>query len=64
MRYTMYDFYESTDTLKFWTEKWAINKTFCFSSNFDEKLGEIVEHMGNYNITNFHQNQLNNKFFY
>ena len=27
---TMYDFHNSTDTLKFWTEKWAINKTFLF----------------------------------
>ena len=27
---TMYDFHDSTDTLKFWTEKRAINKTFLF----------------------------------
>ena len=27
---TMYDFHNSTDTLKFWTEKWAFNKTFLF----------------------------------
>ena len=27
---TMYDFHNSTDTLKFWTEKRAINKTFLF----------------------------------
>ena len=34
---TMYNFHNSTDTLKFWTEKQAINKTFfCFSFNFDE----------------------------
>ena len=33
----MYDFHESTDTLKFWAEKEAINKTFLFSSDFDEK---------------------------
>ena len=34
---TMYDFHNSTDTLKFWTEKQAIYKTFyCFSSDFDE----------------------------
>ena len=32
----MYDFHDSTDTLKFLTEKRAINKTFCFSSDFDE----------------------------
>ena len=25
---TLYDFHNSTDNLKFWTEKWAINKTF------------------------------------
>ena len=28
---TMYDFHDSTDTLKFWTEKRAINKTFLLS---------------------------------
>ena len=27
---TMYDFHNSSDTLKYWTEKWAINKTFLF----------------------------------
>ena len=27
---TMYDFHDSTDILKFWAEKWAINKTFLF----------------------------------
>ena len=36
---TMYDFHNSTDTLKFWTEKWAINKTFSFILM---KLGEVV----------------------
>ena len=30
MAHTMYDFHDSTDTLKFWTEIWAINKTFLF----------------------------------
>ena len=29
-RRTMYDFHNSTDTLKFWTEKRDINKTFLF----------------------------------
>ena len=29
-RSTMYNFHDSTDTLKFWTEKRAINKTFLF----------------------------------
>ena len=33
---TMYNFQDSTDTLIFWTHKWAINKNFCFSSDFDE----------------------------
>ena len=33
---TMYDFHNSTDNLKFWTEKRAINNFFCFSSDFDE----------------------------
>ena len=28
--YTVYDFHNSTDTLKFWTEKRAINKTFLY----------------------------------
>ena len=28
--HSMYDFHDSTDTLKFWTEKWAINKTYLF----------------------------------
>ena len=31
----MYDFHDSTDTLKFSTEKWAINKTFSFFIEFD-----------------------------
>ena len=54
----MYDFHNSTDTLKFWTEKQAINKTFfSFSSDF----GEIVVHMDNYNFTKLHQNQMKNK---
>ena len=43
----MYDFNDSTDTLKFWTEKWAINKTFLF----------FIHH----NYTKFHQNQMKNK---
>ena len=29
-RHTMYDFHNSTDTLKFGTKKRAINKTFFF----------------------------------
>ena len=31
---TMYDFHNATDTLKFWTEKRAINKTFLFFIRF------------------------------
>ena len=42
---TMYNFHNSTDTLKFWTEKWAIlMKLFCFSSNFDETLWNCSTH--------------------
>ena len=42
---TMYDFHDSTDTLKFWTEKRAINKTFfCFSSDFDETWWNCSKH--------------------
>ena len=32
--YTMYGFHNSTDTLKFGTEKQAINKTFLFFIRF------------------------------
>ena len=32
----MYDFHDSTDTLKFWTENGLLIKLFCFSSDFDE----------------------------
>ena len=60
-RRTMYDFHNSTDSLKFWTEKRAINKTFLFFIRLLIKLGEIVVHMGNYNFTKFHQNQMKNK---
>ena len=53
---TMYDFHNSTDTLKVWTDKLAINKTFFFHPIM------IVVHMaGNYNFTKFHQNQMKNK---
>ena len=56
----MYEFHDSTDTLKFWTEKWAINKTFFFHPIL-MKLGEIVVHIGYYNFTKFHQNQTKTK---
>ena len=53
----MYDFHNSTDTLKFWTEKRAINNTYVFHPIL-MKLGEMVVHMDNYNFTKFHQNQM------
>ena len=56
----MYDFYDSTDTLKFWTEKRAINKTFCFSSDFDETWWNCSTHCI-YNFTKVHQNQMKAK---
>ena len=48
---TMYDFHNSTDALKFWTEKWAFNKTFFVFHLILMKLGEVVVHMDNYNFT-------------
>ena len=54
---TMYDFHNSTDTLKFWTETWAFNKTFMFFIRFWWNL----VHMGDYDLTKFHQNQMKNK---
>ena len=38
----------------------AINKTFCFSSNFDETWWSCSAH-GYYNFTKFHQNRNKNK---
>ena len=58
---TMYDFHDSTDTLKFWTEKRAIYKTFFVFHQILMQLLEIVVHMDNYNFTKFHQNQMKNK---
>ena len=42
----MYDFHKATDTLKFWTEKRAVNKTFfvCFSSYSDETWWNCSTH--------------------
>ena len=57
---TMYDFHDSTDTLKFWTEKCAINKTFVFHLIL-MKLGEVVIIHVYYNFTKFHQNRMKNK---
>ena len=42
----MYDFHDSIDTLKFWTEKLATNKTFLFNYPC---------------VLQFHQNQMKNK---
>ena len=39
---TMYDFHDSTDTLKFGTEKRAINKTFFVFHLILMELGEVV----------------------
>ena len=58
---TMYDFHDSTDTSKFWTEKWDIKKNFFVFHLILMKLGEIVIHMDDYNFTKFHQNQMKNK---
>ena len=37
-----------------------LTKLFCFSSDFMQ-LGETILHMGNYNFTKFHHNQMKNK---
>ena len=57
----MYDFHNSTDTFKFWTEKWAINKTFFLFHPILMKLGEVVVTHMYYNFTKFHQNRMKNK---
>ena len=51
--HTMYDFHDSTDTLKFRTEKWAINKTFFVFHLILMKLGEVVVIHVYYNFTRF-----------
>ena len=58
---TMYDFHDSTDTLKFFTEKWAINKPFFVFHLILMKLGEVVVNHVYYNFTKFHQNRMKNK---
>ena len=57
----MYDFRDSTDTLKFWTEKRAINETFFAFHLILMKLGEVVvtRHVY-YNFTKFHQIRMKN----
>ena len=37
-RIVMYDFHDSTETLKFWTENRLLKKLFCFSSDFDVRV--------------------------
>ena len=58
---TMYDFHDSTDTLKFWTEKRAIKKNFFVFHLILMKLGEVVVIHVYYNFTKFHQNRMKNK---
>ena len=58
---TMYDFHDSTDTLKFWTEKRPINKTFFVFHPILIKLGEVVVIHVYYNFTKFHQNRMKTK---
>ena len=58
---TMFDFHNSTDTLKFWPEKRAINKTFFVFHLILMKLGEVVVIHVHYNFTKFHQNRMKNK---
>ena len=57
----MYDFHDSTDTLKFWTEKRATNKTFLFFIWFCSNFGDVVVIHVYYNFTKFHQNRMKNK---
>ena len=52
----MYDFNDSTDTLKFWTEKPAIIKTFLFFIQFWWNLVKLY-----YKFIKFHQNRMKNK---
>ena len=61
---TMYDIHDSTDTLKFWTEKRAINKTFFVFHPILMKLGEIEVYMDNYNFTKFIKIKWKQKKFY
>ena len=57
----MYDFHDSTDTLKFWTEEWAINKKKIVFHLIFMTLSEVVVTHVYYNFTKFHQNQMKNK---
>ena len=57
---TMYDLHNSTDTLKFWTEKRAINNFVFVFHLILMKLGEFVVTHVYYNFTKFHQNRMKN----
>ena len=57
----MYDFHNSTDTLKFRTEKWAIKKTFFVFHLILTELGEVVVTHVYYSSTKLHQNRMKNK---
>ena len=58
----MYDFHDSTYTLKFLTEKRAINKKIFVFHLILMKLGEVVvTHDVYYNFAKFHQNRTKNK---
>ena len=59
--YTMYDFHDSSDTLKFCTEKRAIKKTFFGFHLILMKFGEVVVIYMYYNFTKLHQNWMKNK---
>ena len=50
----MYDFHDCTDTLKFWTEKLAINKTSFVFHLILMKLGEVLVTHVYYNFPKFH----------
>ena len=58
---TMYDFHDSTDTLKFCTEKRAINRNFVFHLIL-MNLGKVVVTHAYYNFTKFDQNWMKKKF--
>ena len=57
----MYDFHDSNDTLKCYTEKWDINKNFFVFHPILMTLGEVVVIHVYYNFTKFHQNWMKNK---
>ena len=50
MHCTMYDFHNSTDNLTFWTEKWAIKKTFLFFIQFWWKKVLLIARFSVHNL--------------